>query len=65
MEITGAQESVYTEMVSYGYDFIKNDGDDVIMALTNVVNDGPTEHFGYVRIEPNGKRWDMQDNELG
>ncbi len=59
MELTGAQEKIYTEMVSFGYNFIENNGLDVIMAQADIVNDGATEYFNYVRIEPDGRRCDI------
>ena len=59
MELTGAQEKIYTELVSYGFSFIENDGLDVIMARINIINDGNTEYKDYVRIEGNGRKSDI------
>lgn len=59
MKLTGAQEKIYTEMISFGWDFIENDGLDVIMARIEIINDGATEFKDVVRIEPDGRKWDV------
>ena len=60
MELTGAQEKVYTEMVSFGWDFVENDGLNVIMARVEIVNDGATVFKDVVRIDAQGRKHDVK-----
>jgi hypothetical protein len=61
MYLTGAQEIVFTEMVSVGWDYYDMEGDNLIMARTEIVNDGPTKYRDFVEVLPNGKRNDIDD----
>jgi len=60
MKLTGAQEKIYTELISFGWDFIENDGSDVIVGRIEVINDGATVFNNVTRIKPDGRKWDVK-----
>ena len=59
MELTKEQESIYLDLTSLGWEFIINDGVDIIVAKPIITNDSPVRYESYVRIDSHGGRWDI------